>query len=407
MRHKAKADQGKPSSPGGSNLSHVRAHNERLVLSLIRTEPLPRAEIARRTGLSAQTISLITRALSAEGLISTGEPIRGKIGQPSVPLQLNPDGAYFLGLKVGRRSAEMILINFMGDILEHRFEGYAYPTPKGIVDFIAVTIPDITRSLENASLHRLHGLGIAMPFQLWSWSDKIDAPAETMEQWRDFSFTDALRDITELPIFIENDATSACGAELTFGQGQQYPHFAYFFMGYFVGGALVLNGSVYAGQTGNAGAFGSIPVIDENSPGALVQLIDTASVYLLENTPQCRKALEGHYLEHDSAFWTKGDPVVDHWIQRAATSLAMAITSVCSITDVSAIIIDGGFPDEIRARIVTATRESLGQVNTRGINLPIIEAGVVGPGARALGAARLPMFSRFLLDQSVLTNDLS
>ena len=37
----------------------------------------------------------------------------------------------------------------------------------------------------------------------------------------------------------------------------------------------------------------------------------------------------------------------------------------------------------------------------------ILEAGVVGPGARALGAARLPMFSRFLLDQSVLTNDLS
>ncbi len=227
-----------------------------------------------------------------------------------------------------------------------------------------------------------------------------------MEQWRDFSFTEALGEITELPIFIENDATSACGAELTFGHGQQYPHFAYFFMGYFVGGALVLNGSVYAGQTGNAGAFGSIPVVDENSPGALVQLIDTASVYLLENTPQCRTALKDHYLEHDSAFWTDGDSVVDLWIQRAATSLAMAITSVSSITDVSAIIIDGGFPDEIRARIVAATRESLDQVNTRGINLPIIEAGVVGPGARALGAARLPMFSRFLLDQSVLTNGM-
>ena len=95
MRDNAKADQGNASSLGGSNLSHVRAHNERLVLSLILTEPLPRAEIARRTGLSAQTISLITRSLSAEGLISTGEPIRGKIGQPSVPLQLNADGAYF------------------------------------------------------------------------------------------------------------------------------------------------------------------------------------------------------------------------------------------------------------------------------------------------------------------------
>ena len=227
-----------------------------------------------------------------------------------------------------------------------------------------------------------------------------------MEQWRDFSFTEALADLTDLPIFIENDATSACGAELTFGHGQQYPHFAYFFIGYFIGGALVLNGSVYAGHTGNAGAFGSIPVVDEHSPGALVQLIDTASVHLLESTPQCRKALKGHYLESDSAFWTKGDPVVDLWIQRAATSLAMAITSVSSITDVSAIIIDGGFPDEIRARIVATTRQSFEQFNTRGINLPIIEAGVVGPGARALGAARLPMFSRFLLDQSVLTNGM-
>ena len=125
-----KPDRGHAPSPGGSNLSHVRAHNERLVLSLIRTEALSRAEISpqnRPVGANHQPDYPL---LARRGTHFHGEPIRGKIGQPSVPLQLNADGAYFLGLKVGRRSAEMILINFMGDILQHRLEDYAYPIPQ-------------------------------------------------------------------------------------------------------------------------------------------------------------------------------------------------------------------------------------------------------------------------------------
>ena len=57
----------------GSNQSGMRAYNERLVLSLIRqTGALAKAEIARRTGLSAQTVSVIMRALEADGLLLRG-----------------------------------------------------------------------------------------------------------------------------------------------------------------------------------------------------------------------------------------------------------------------------------------------------------------------------------------------
>ena len=86
----------------GSNQSGMRAHNERLVLTLVRQMgPLPKAEIARMTGLSAQTVSVIMRALEADGLLEKGAPIRGKVGQPSVPMGLVAQGAYFLGLKIG------------------------------------------------------------------------------------------------------------------------------------------------------------------------------------------------------------------------------------------------------------------------------------------------------------------
>ena len=68
---------------GGSNQIRVRAYNERLVLSLVRRHgALSKADIARRTGLSAQTVSVIMRALEKEGLLARGAPIRGRVGQP-------------------------------------------------------------------------------------------------------------------------------------------------------------------------------------------------------------------------------------------------------------------------------------------------------------------------------------
>ena len=94
-------------SGAGTNQSGMRESNERLVLTLLRREGgLAKAEIARKTGLSAQTVSRLIGTLEGEGLIRRGDPQRGRVGQPSVPLSLDPTGAYFLGLKVGRRLVE-------------------------------------------------------------------------------------------------------------------------------------------------------------------------------------------------------------------------------------------------------------------------------------------------------------
>ena len=106
-----------PAGQGGANQTGLRAHNERLILSLLRQQgALSKADIARHTGLSAQTISVINRALENESLVSRGEPVRGRIGQPSVPMALNPDGAFSLGLRIGRRSADLVLMDFVGAI---------------------------------------------------------------------------------------------------------------------------------------------------------------------------------------------------------------------------------------------------------------------------------------------------
>ena len=81
---------------GGANQVRVRAYNERLVLSLVRRHnALSKAEIARRSGLSAQTVSVIMRSLEKDGLLIRGELLLGALGNPprrcgSIPIRSTP-----------------------------------------------------------------------------------------------------------------------------------------------------------------------------------------------------------------------------------------------------------------------------------------------------------------------------
>lgn len=69
----------------GIGPSRLRDHNERVVLATVRDHgPIASAEIARNTRLSAQTASVITRSLEADGLLLRGTPQRGRVGKPSV-----------------------------------------------------------------------------------------------------------------------------------------------------------------------------------------------------------------------------------------------------------------------------------------------------------------------------------
>src|SRR5579864_1555384 len=94
----------------GADQAGLRLYNERLILSLVRRYlQLSKIEVARLTGLSVQTASATMNRLQLDGLLRRGAPQRGRVGQPTVPLSLDPEGAFSLGLKIGRRSCELVL----------------------------------------------------------------------------------------------------------------------------------------------------------------------------------------------------------------------------------------------------------------------------------------------------------
>jgi predicted NBD/HSP70 family sugar kinase len=397
-----------PALPGGSrgtSQTGVRLYNERLILSLIRRHcSLAKVEIARLTGLSTQTTTVIINRLEADGLLLAGEPQRGRIGQPSVPYSLNPEGAFGLGLMIDRRSSDLVLMDFTAGIRARRRTIYAFPVPEDIVAFAEREMPQLLTELPEARQSRISGIGVAMPFELWNWEADLQTPPGVLGRWRDFDVAAELsRRFGPWPVRVCNDATSACAAELNFGAGAAYRDFAYFYVGTFIGGGIALNGSVFPGRSGNAGALGSMPIMrrEDNGETSLQQLIRTASIYRLERRLIAAGRRGADIWLAPDAWSGFGDPL-EAWIMEAAEALAQAIAALLAVIDFEAIIIDGAFPAEIRRRLVARTNEHWARMDRQGLTDTVVVEGSIGHDARAIGGAALPLLAAFARDHDVL-----
>jgi predicted NBD/HSP70 family sugar kinase len=377
----------------GANQKGLRNHNERLVLSqLQRHGAMPGSDLARLTGLSAQTVSVILRKLKNDGLTQQGKPVRGKVGKPSVPIKLNPMGALSIGCKLGRRSCDLIVMDMCGATLFKRSLTYEIALPQTIFEFLATSYADALVEIGPKAAAQLCGFGIAAPFEIWKWGASNGNTPEEFLSWKDLTFHEEIARFTDLPVFMLNDATSACWAEHVYGRGREFHDYAYFFVSTFIGGGIVLNQSVYEGNRGNAGAFGPLRVGDR--AGRTKQLLDVASVHVLESALS-KAGHDPRDLWKQPQDWSAYPAEIEDWIDGSAHAIAQACMSVCAVIDFEAVVIDGALPPDVRHRLVAAVTAKLPAEDSRGLLLPAIEEGVIGGEARALGAACGPIFSQY------------
>ena len=377
--------------PVGSNHVGMRQFNERIVLQAIRLHgALPKADVARLTRLSTQTASVIINGLLKDGLVVKQERVRGRIGQPSVPIALNPDGAFSLGIKVGRRSLDVLAMDFVGHVRYREALEYAYPEPKAIFRTIEKQFARIEAELGRHA-DRLVGVGVAAPLWLGGWRDFLGAP-RVMEQWNGIDIRARIQAMTKLPVEFAKDTTAACAAELLVGEGRSLRNFLYLFIGTFIGGGLVLDGHLHSGPRGNAGAVGSLPL--DNAIGHARQLLHKASGLGLE------QAFEKHKIPpaaaHDeravsSKIWRH----TSRWLDEACPALARTVGSAAALLDLDAAIVDGSMDRRLIAELIKRTDSVLDTYAWEGVSRPALLAGSIGADARAMGGAILPLYAQF------------
>lgn len=386
----------------GSNQIGMRQFNERVVLQALRAHgSAPKAELARLTGLTAQTIGLITARLDEDQLLIRQAAVRGRVGQPSVPLALNPDGAFAIGIKIGRRSADWLLVDFTGRVRQRIVLDYPFPDAERLLPAIEANLNTLLDGL-GALRERVVGVGVAAPFQLGGWHRMLGLTETQANAWNHIDLGARVQAMTALPVSFAKDTSAACVAELLQGKGREIPSFLYLFLDTFIGGGLVLHSHLHRGQNGNAGAVASLPLgVAGAGEGVPPQLVSQASLWDLE------QRFREHGLDPMAAYdqrvllapWL---PHAQEWIARAALALAHCIVSGAAFLDLDAVVIDGVVAPGLSQSLLAQTREALKAYNTEGLqSLPRLEAGSIGSDARALGGALLPLHACFAPDRDI------
>jgi predicted NBD/HSP70 family sugar kinase len=386
--------------PRGSNHVGMRQFNERVVLQAIRLNgSLPKADLARLTGLTAQTIGLITTRLEEDGLVLRHDRVRGRIGQPSVPLALNPDGAFSIGIKVGRRSADWLLVDFTGQVRARETLEYAFPDAQTLLPALHERMERLRQSL-GALGTRLVGVGVAAPYLLGGWHRMLGLSTGQSDAWNRIDLRAEVQRLCDVPVSFAKDTSAACVAELVAGRGRGLKSFVYLFVDTFVGGGLVINSHLHGGVHGNAGAVASLPMAVADGASTPDQLIGRASLWDLEQRFTA-KGLDATAAYDDRALAPGYEAETDAWVVGAARALAHCIVSGTAFLDIEAVVLDGSFCRPLLERLLARTHAALDGYSWEGLWRAPVYAGSIGSEARALGGALLPLHANFAPDRDL------
>lgn len=386
---------------GGTTQAETRIYNERLIVSLVRRNgQLSKADLTRLTALAPQTITTIVNRAAEEGLLVRCEPLRGRLGQPSVPYALNPAGAYAFGLNIDHRSADLAFVNFVGEVVELERTNFDYPDPKEVMAFAKTGVARMLRKHKAVPGTRIAGLGIASPFYQWNWNDQAEVPAGAVRTWQEVDIRAELDRLFDWPVYLFNDAMVAAGAELMFGAGMASATFLYAYLGYFIGGGLVLDHHLFAGRNNLAGALGNLQVPAPAGTGTTgARLLEVASLSALS------QRLAG---KDDGRVWSSpedwGDlgPGLAAWIEDAAEGLAYAVQNAIALLDIDTVIVDGAMPVGVRKEVGKAMRRRLAR-SVAGRPEPFTVAeGSFGHLAPVIGGASIPLLVRYSNDKELL-----
>ncbi|MFK0335592.1 ROK family protein [Rhizobium sp. NPDC090275] len=392
----------------GSNSVQLRHYNERVVLDAVRRfGEASKAEIARFAHLTPPAVAGIVDSLVAAGYLSENGKRFGERGQPSALYRLADDGAYAIGVHIGRRAMDAILINFSGGTVAFETHEYDHPDPKSIRDLGEGTISRFKSLLGEEKLTRLVGIGISAPYFIGGWDAELGFPSDVQMAWRNFDLRSHFSETLGLPVFIENDASAAAVAELVYGLGKEFSDFLHVSLTTFVGAGLVLDGTLQTGPNGNTAAYGPFPVTHSSlnsvpkPAGRFEVLLHRASIYTLV-----------HHLRHNGFPIIRVrdlDPMpeaarllVAEWQDDCADALAQAIIGTIAVVDLETVVIDGLLPEPLLLDTVERMRLRFSEMLPPGLIPPKITAGALGARGSALGASLLPIYSMFGPDTGVL-----
>jgi predicted NBD/HSP70 family sugar kinase len=377
----------------GTNLDGASAHNRRVIFDALRINgALTRAELARATQLTPQTVSNIVDSLQVDGLVTADEPRRQGRGQPARPYRILPEGACAIGVQLDRHQMLGVVVDLAGAPLMRRQRQLTAGGPKKGGGALLRLISELRSFAEEQQRSaRLLGLGIAMPGPFGA-TDGEDPWG--MQDWQDFPLAEWLTGRTGLVASVQNDAAAGAIAEKMYGTAAGLENFVHLFIGYGLGAGLVLRGEVYSGAANNAGEIGQVvsAAARTGNPEAIEHYASLLALCRHLDVDPRREAL----LDHLQGLFEAGDKRIKPWIAQSVRHLRQAVQTLESLFDPETIVIGGQMPPGILAAMVASLEPLLPSIaHRRDRRQPRLTLGATGLWSAALGAAMQPISRTF------------
>lgn len=361
--------------------------------------PLNRVSLARLTGLSSGSITNVTAAMLAEGLIVEVGFEESDGGRPRTLLQVNPEFGAVIGVDIGETG-----IRVEGfDLKMSEIGGGALPLhpqhhdADTAIDHIVGAVQELKLQFADEG-RRLLGVGVAVPGVVENDGEaRVHAPNIG---WSDVALERLLRERLRVPVFAENGAKTLGQAEMWLGAGRGTEHAVVTLWGTGVGAAIFTNGSLYRGAASSAGEWGHVSIVAGGKP------CRCGGAGCLEAYIGARPLLD-EWRQADPAAAIAADPDGEEWIdqviaaaatggaaagvlEQTATYFGIAAANLANLFNPERIIVGGWLGMKLGPTLLPRIREV---VQTQALDYPAlrvtIELGQLGTDAVALGASTL------------------
>ncbi|MDS7595741.1 ROK family transcriptional regulator [Agrobacterium tumefaciens] len=352
---------------------------------LLHKGPTSRADLAKQTGLSKQTMSEVIRTLEESGWVRIKGVVSGKVGRSAVTYEVAPDAGCVIGIDIGATMIRIAIVDIAGNIVQE-----VETTSDGHLDenLLQKLNGLIETSLKKARISRTKVLlaTVATPGVIDPETGKLSL-APNMAEIASMDVVATLQEILRCDVIVENDVNAAVLGETWKGTATGLDSVAYVSLGTGIGLGTLVNGKLLRGAKGAAGEISYLPFgTDPYDPESLER-------GALECAISARGIIE-NYGSHDEKLTVRdvleraesGEDKALETVRRTAQLAALLVVSVDAILDPQKIILGGNVGRH--PLMVRFINEALPSCTKRDIT---VEASTLASRATLLGAVAIAL----------------
>lgn len=376
-------------SKNARNAEYTKEYNRKLFLRLLRAEPLSRSEIARKMGLTRATASVIADELLQEGFIlgsGGGEVHRGRT---PIPLSLNSNACYAVGVYLSRNGCTVGLIDICSHLIGEKHLLLSGAQKNNITELLSSTISQLIGETKIDS-KKIVGVGISAPGPLDGERGLILNPPR-FDLWHNTDICSIIRDELSIPAYLENDAS--CLARYNMGKREAggSEDFLLLLVDSGVGSGVISRGKLLKGLGYFTSELGHTTI---NFQGKKCECGNIGCLEAYAAMPNLLASTPFSKWE-DVIDQFESDPKARVLVAAEAEYLAAGICNMANIISIDTVLLAGDLLYGIE-RIAPILEEKVNRHTLRrDVSSISIKAAASGPNVKVLAAADIA-FGRFL-----------